>query len=283
MWFFTALLACSAPVEPPPTAYERIAADCVLEAPDGGPPVAGAGVLHPVTETCATTVGDAISLDWDSFGEEPRAFTHAQTPAEIVIGGYLLAVATQGSTIAQALNDPAPVELAAHLTRVKGLNDLSDGDDAGELWAAFLAGTISGFTYTGSTAYAMGFHEGEVSVGDIADQAEDPDGMPTLADPTDVPAAAAVIVHEAGHDIYRSHVDCGELYESADIGCDETPEGAYGVGTWWLWNWLSANAGRLERATCWEVEDRLLLECSLILDSTGFTPCDSTVDPCWAG
>lgn len=113
MFLFAGEMDCSGPAEPPMTAWEQVAVECVLTAPDGGAPLSGAGVLQPVSQACAEAMGEAIAMDWESFDETPRAFTTAVTPAEIVIGGALVAAGTQGFTVGAALDEQAPATMAA--------------------------------------------------------------------------------------------------------------------------------------------------------------------------
>ncbi len=271
MFLFAGEMDCSGPAEPPMTAWEQVAVECVLTAPDGGAPLSGAGVLQPVSQACAEAMGEAIAMDWESFDETPRAFTTAVTPAEIVIGGALVAAGTQGFTVGAALDEQAPATMTARLERFRGLDDLVDDDDAGLLWAPFLADAVDEVHYTGSADYVMRYSEGRIDVGDL--DGEEDVGLSAGAEAVLVPQAASFLVHEASHSFYAGHGSCEPLETTPYVWCDDTSDGAYGVGAWWLWTWLGANADRLDEFHCREAQHALYEQCQRIVDVAGFAAC----------
>ena len=276
------LLACNEPAAPI-TPYDRIAGECTLEAPDGGPPVSGEGIVQPITRACATTVGLVYDFDWASFGEEPHAFTTPLTPSEVVIGAMIIVMGTENVPISDTLVDSAPSKLGARLGHFQGESGLAAESDSGRLWSEFLLWAFDdGVTYTGSTSYAMRFYHGNLGVGDVADLHDDTGLISPTSDPTDFVVAAGELAHEAGHDDYGGHVACPGAEEDAIPECDDTPEGAYGVGGWWLWQWLIANPGRLESDSCWNAQRRLEDDCGRILDPGDFPPCADVSDLCAA-
>lgn len=48
--------------------------------------------------------------------------------------------------------------------------------------------------------------------------------------------SAAALVHEASHRVTERHHQC--INTLANINCDASPEGAYGIEFWWLHNYM---------------------------------------------
>lgn len=87
---------------------------------------------------------------------------------------------------------------------------------------------------------------------------------------------AGALVHEAAHRIYPAHVPCGEgAPPDEEPRCDADAEGAYGVQAWWLYDWTRANQGWLQEDVCWDAWRALFNACFMILDTGGYSPCES--------
>lgn len=269
-----------------PATWDDAAAVCPLVAPDGGPPVAGYGTLQPVSADCADWIGDNFEFDWESFGEEPHAFTQPITPVERTIAGLIVAFGATGVRVDEVLSEGIPVDFGDELQAYAQSNRLDDDDDAARLWFPYLYFKISDVRYTGTTEYLMAFHDGTVSVGAISPQNQDgTSGIWFDSEGAPAELAAAALVHEAAHDTYPDHVDCvdatGEVTHVD--GCDESPDGAYGSGLWWLSHWITENGTRLSQHECFHDWMAWAEYCGRIYDVGDFPACSFEDDPCDAG
>ncbi len=273
-WWALSLLGCAAE-DAGPVGYDRIAEECPLVAPDGGPPVATGGVMQPVTEDCAEVVGRMFRFDWDSFGEVPGTFADPQTPAELTIAGLLVLSGTQAMTAAELREEPAPSRLSGWLGGAAVEGGVASDDDAGPMIFEFAREAITTIEYNGITDYLMAYGEGgAVKVGDITGVNDDDDGFLSVAsDGLGTLPVATVLLHEAAHGYYGGH-DASCSWDEEGERCDATREGAYGTGVWWLWIWLGRNAERLgddaylSTVTFWSGQ------CMMIDDVDSWLPCD---------
>lgn len=281
---WTLLAGCTQPAKEQefPT-WEDAAAVCPLTAPDGGAPIAGYSTMQPVSAECATWIGDIFELDWESFGEEARAFTQPISPAERTIAGLLVAFGTSGVSVGEVLAEGAPAHLDEELTLYAAENLFDPGDDAGRLWFEFLYWKIAGIRYLPEIDALMTYGNGTVTVGDVAGLYEGDDEGVFFGDPA-YPAEiiASVLVHEAAHQVYPYHVDCSaESAASNDVpACDATENGAIGAGTWWMWTWLAKNGRRIAEYGCYDAVYGAISDCSRILDKSDFPACSFETDPC---
>lgn len=263
--------------------WDDAAAVCPLTAPDGGAPVAGYSTMQPVSAECAVWIGLTFQMDWESFAEEPRAFTQPISPAERTIAGLLVAFGTSGVTVGEVLAEGAPAQLDDELTVYAVENSLDLEDEAGRLWFAFLRGEITQIRYWERLDAVMSYRGGTVSVGDIAGLATDPDGGFSFGGPElSAERVAKTLIHEAAHGVYPGHIDCvdetGAVVQAG--ACDATADGAHGGGLWWLWLWLSKTGMRLSESDCRDTWYQQMATCSQVTDSGDFPPCSFEENPC---
>lgn len=264
--------------------WDDAAAVCPLTAPDGGAPVAGHSTMQPVSAECATWVGDNFELDWESFGEEARAFTQPISPAERTVAGLVVAFGTSGVTIGEVLGQGAPEQLGEQLSAYAALNSFEASDDAARLWFEFLYWKIAEIRYVPELDSLMAYDDKTILVGDVAGLFDngDNDGIAFYNPAYSAEVIASMLVHEATHDVVPGHSYCSAEADEANEqpACDATENGAYGAGLWWTWTWLAKNAVRLDEGECGDAVSSARSWCGRILDAGDFPACTFETDPC---
>lgn len=114
------------------------------------------------------------------------------------------------------------------------------------------------------------------AVGDIA--SDDPPEGVIGAPPMAVVEVAALLAHEVSHAVYGRHVACADEQERTE--CDETAEGAYGVGAWWAARWALVNAAVLDFDDCDAARYSSAQQCSAINESDDFASCEADILRC---
>lgn len=246
------------PPEPPP-GYEEVHDACASVLEDAPDNYSHNRFWTFVSQECAEVLGLAFGFDWASFDEEAHEFHKAETPGEIVIGGLVMAIGDSGVPVADVLGAEAPAVLAEEMAWIADGGDFED--DSGRLWFEFLQSTIAWIEYAPSNDYAMAYHRssGGVSVGDITDVIP-PEGFPdenpfwVHSSYNAVLRISGCLVHEGSHAFYDGHGSC-EGEAEAGSQCDPTPDGAYGSGVWWAYQWLLHNLDFVDDQTCYEAAD----------------------------
>ncbi len=255
-------------------AYQDLLAVCSL---DGDlaerSPLTPAGDFWGVDRDCAEAVGETFQIDWESFGEQPETFTDATTPAELVVGGLLLVLGYQGNEVAEAMREAAPEGLLDRFVRLLDKYDLDGSEDAGEIWYQLLSNSIDELRYAPDIDAVMSYSNGLVRIGDITGE-NGLLGSPAMS--LTVVQVAGSLVHEAAHDFFPGHVECGEAtsgFVDEDDQCDLDREGAYGTQAWWLHDWTLMANPWLESQVISDGSWALFISCARIVERCGFEPC----------
>lgn len=225
-------------------------------------PFSGGDAFVGVSERCAEALGDAIGLDWDSFGDEPHAFVEVTTSAELVVGGVAVLVA-YGNALEVAEHAP----LADELDQVRSELGGEGGALPEEVWFAFVQKWVTVVRFSPGLDKTMtrSPDDGVVSVAELDELGIGPVSV------------ALALIHESSHGFLPNHVPCSP---TSEYTCDDDPTGAYGAGVIWGYNWLTCNRALLDLGTCITTETTIRNQCGHIAGRDAFTPCGYDVNYC---
>lgn len=150
------------------------------------------------------------------------------------------------------------------------------GGENGKSWFDLMQRTISEVRHDLAIPYPMARASDALVVGDIA--SDDPPEGVIGAPPMAVVEVAALLAHEVSHAVYGRHVACADEQERTE--CDETAEGAYGVGAWWAARWALVNAAVLDFDDCDAARYSSAQQCSAINESDDFASCEADILRC---
>ncbi len=250
--------------------YPRIQIDCETEIRVWAPERSAVDVVDSIGKRCASTLGDSVGIEWDSFGLEPADLGGSDTGAYL-LASLLTIAASDAPTLAETLADPDLPDLARlRLQEIALVDGLADESPAAAAWFSLVHTAIRSTTYSQIVqggAYAQyNIKEQRVTV---ADNFVGLDGTLVGAD---VPAAGAgVILHEAAHSFTDVHEPCSSLTPQS---CDATINGAYGIGIWWLHAWRRTYGGELSPQDCSDLHALLFGQCNHIEAVEGWLPCE---------
>lgn len=264
-----ALAACTREAD-----YAQVRHDCEDELEQLTPTHSAADVAASIQTRCATTLGESIGLDWESFGFEPSDLGPSDT------GGYLLAgllvmAGDDTSTLSAVLADPdLPVVASTELLRMSAELELDDSTASSEVWYSLLHQYIASTTFAGSVLDgAGGAYSASQQAMVLSPAILGWDG--TLAGAALPAYAASALLHEASHGFTEPHAQCTNT--PADRKCDPSREGSYGIQVWWLHDWVERHSEVLADPGCLEVENLKAGACiGRIEGETEWEPCERT-------
>jgi hypothetical protein len=233
---------------------------------------------QPFSADCMTVVGDAIGVDWPSFGTIPHDVDQPFTSLEKAIWGVIAVSGTVGFDIATLGRSDGPKGWSTYVAESAAEAALSPEDDAGALMYYLAARSFERTTYAPwLDAWAsIDTVDGRLRVGLM--------GMEEIADPLAAYRyagdleAPSLIVHELAHFPSRGHVACPSDPLDRIPKCDETEEGAYGVEAWWNQLVLESAIGVVDGGPCAIIHTNCLARCTSILDVSGFPTCEGRPD-----
>lgn len=263
-----ALCACA-----PASEHERIERRCEAALATYTREASPKVLMEDLDWRCAEALGDAINLDWEASGVDPQALEESET-ASMLLSGVLAIVGGPQLTVGEVLEDPDLPRVAGdELALLADVYELNEEDSAGELWLTFTRASIKRTLIVELTAEDPVLFFGQYSPDtETASFSQ----LMTMFGEFEVQSmtslAGEVIIHEATHKLVPYHIPCTNGLTS---GCDETPEGAYGVGIWWWNNWLTVEPAFLQTTACDQSEGRLQGACQgHIVEYKDWSPCD---------
>ncbi|GDX83013.1 hypothetical protein LBMAG42_48240 [Deltaproteobacteria bacterium] len=251
--------------------YSEVVLACgpVINSP---PAALVAGVFSdPVSTNCGAELGGALNVDWETFGGAPAEFYEPSTASELLVAGVIILLAADGGPGDPCAAPAAPENFRASLG---GCGEL-EGEN-GKSWFDLMQRTISEVRHDLAIPYPMARASDALVVGDIA--SDDPPEGVIGAPPMAVVEVAALLAHEVSHAVYGRHVACADEQERTE--CDETAEGAYGVGAWWAARWALVNAAVLDFDDCDAARYSSAQQCSAINESDDFASCEADILRC---
>lgn len=252
--------------------YESVARACDEEILTWQPDIPAKELAQTISGRCASILGDAVGMDWDSFGCSADALVEAELCAYVMVGLFAI-VASDHGTGEEVVADPWLPEIARDrlLAEAQGLNR-----STAEVWFQLTQDAIVTTIYADSLAFSDGSGAGMYSQEDRAVVFSDPLLGHLGLEQAALPAfPAAVWIHEASHAFAPKHVRCASGNAN---GCDPTPEGACGIEVWWLNDWM-IEYDVLSSPACVPLDDLKRGVCtSKIEDTEGWEPCERI---CW--
>ncbi|MCB9796500.1 MAG: hypothetical protein H6741_27705 [Alphaproteobacteria bacterium] len=239
----------------------------------------GLGLLRPLSAGCVAQLGADVGLDWYDWDTEPAELREKDDELEGVLAGLFMLIAADVGTLGELLDDPdTPTWVRDEALDLAELVGLSDDDDAGAFWYAYVTSRTKEVRFKqkeGSAAYYTG-RAHRITLSEWTRQ-EDSDGSITTSNALLGHSPGSILVHEVAHLTQPGHVRCTWWEDDQSRWCDEDPEGANGVEIYYETQWtrhldLSEPA---HRALCEESEH--LVDCDWIEDTTGFAPCEPPI------
>lgn len=268
MFLALLILGCRAEAD-----YAQVQLDCEVEIRQWTPDRSAWDTVDRVGKHCASTLGDSIGMEWESFGFEPDDLSGSDVGA-FVLMSLLTIVASEEETLGEVLYDPNLSTLAkARLEEIASVQGLSNDAPAAhawfelvhaEIWSATYQESIEGIEGQAHAAYNTELKQA-IFTGLMFGWSDSLYGADPLA------AGASVILHETAHAFVPSHGAC--TTSPSRESCDPDHEGAYGVGLWWLHSWKVKYMNELTDSECDTITNFMSGAC-LHIDTEGeWFPC----------
>jgi hypothetical protein len=248
---------------PVPISWEDTRAACGLAEGDGPPvPWDTDGSVFPISQACASSLGDVVGLQWDEFGSSAHEVVLPETTVDYVLGALFTVVASPTGTCADVVEAwPGLADYQAAEPAAQGrCDDLTA--PASAFWFHWVADPIDRVGFVMDDGCAMS--EGAYGTADVCNVIDDED--PAWRAPAGL---ASSFVHEATHSYGLAHHASSTSCSSFDEGTD----GAYGMQARWLHSWLDTNQDGVPAVDVAMYEGRLRQVCSRIRDLQGLDAC----------
>lgn len=261
------LLACNHEAD-----YAQVRHDCKEEIAQWRSIQPPADVVALIGKNCASTLGESIGLEWDSFGFEAASLSGSETGA-YVLSGLLTVAASDTGTLNTLMVDPdLPIVVKDGLICLTKEQSFTQTTPASEVWYSFIRASIQSTTFAESVSSGAG--GGYSSSDDSVVFAPEILGWDGTLIGAALPAfSASVLVHEASHRVTERHHQC--INTRADRNCDASPEGSYGIEVWWLHHWMLSYPQVLTDPGCTELDNLKSGACTVHIENTeGWEPCE---------
>jgi len=234
------------------------------------------GTNGPISEGCVNAVATSFCVETESFDDNVDSFTTPSDTLQTVLAALLIVSDPVESTLSDTPIDLAPELLKAALFDASQAADETGGADFSQVSALEFSSVIHRIQYDPMIDGLASNRGGVLSIGSIlpATYGADDQGSPEVSADFAIvyPFFVSVaLMHEMGHEYYGGHVSC----DAGAATCDETREGAYGVGAWWAYAWLSSSPEGLSQAGCEDAADAgYHYNCAQILDDPAWLACE---------
>lgn len=226
-----------------------------------------------LSKTCATALASLVGLKWSSFQDEAHAVESPASVIDSVVGGLYLLIGPGGGTIEEALVQEAPMEFSKALMDImEEPSGPTPDDDIGRLWYELLNRHVDTLKYDSSIDSIAAYQNNTIFIGADSGLIE-PDGTSILDEEFHSFFRSAVtLAHETSHFLYnKEHVVC---IDTGEPDCDDNSDGAYGVGSWWGYQWVERNHTLLNYDVCFDGVQAVYYSCEAINNDTGWEFCD---------
>ena len=257
-----------------PADYDAVKSACGSALSAWEPSSSAADIVDELDETCAATLGRSLGMNWDSFEASPSDL-EASTTGAYLLAGVATMLGHDASSYEDLAEHPTLPEIARiHLEGLRQSGDFGESASAAEAWFAFLQEHVSEVRWNGGdpslTGGGMAAYYADEELLIVSSML---DGWKPL-DETDPPALVGlVLAHEASHAFTSRHDDCGIRQ------CDASPEGSYGIGVWWLADWMQTYSEELDAEACAALDGHLSGQCNHITDGEEWPPCATEICP----